>query len=198
MGVFKTTRTFPYSPPDLAAVAEEVMGIFRSEEFEATGGTMPGDGHYISLTKGDTFQAVVGLKSALNVRMRPVSEGTEVVAEIGEYGAAFVGAVGSLIFWPLAIPVIAGAVRSSKLDERAMQEIEKALQNHSDGVVASATAGGTSALAGAATGNAASAGASTGPEAAAGDSDTKLCPRCGATLPAGAKFCFQCGTPVGG
>ncbi len=36
MGIFKSTRTFPYSA-DLAAVAKQIMEAFRADGFEATG-----------------------------------------------------------------------------------------------------------------------------------------------------------------
>lgn len=176
MGVFNSTRTVPYTSDDYAATAEAVMADFRSKGFEATGDAIPTGGHYLSLTKGDTFQAYLGLKSALNVRIEPDPGGTKITAEIGEYGKAFVGALGSFIFWPLAIPGLIGAVRSSQLDEQAITAVETELKLNGEAAAPGAPA-------------AAAPAAETAPAAA-------TCSACGAALPDGAKFCQECGTKV--
>ena len=183
MGMFKTNRSFPYTPASLAAVAEQVKAAFQAEGYEAIGHETPGGGQFISLTKGDTFKAVLGLKTALNIQMDPKPGGTDVEAKIGTYGEAFIGAaVAAFVFWPLILTQVAGVVESSKLDDRAMVEIEKALKAHANGTATGASSQESTTSAGS---------ASSAPEGV-----TKTCSSCGASLPEGAKFCLECGAAV--
>src|SRR4029453_9265657 len=74
---FESSRTVPVTGADLASVAQDVMAHFRAKQFEVSGTPTPAGGWHISIAKGDIFRAILGLKTALNIEISPVPEGTE-------------------------------------------------------------------------------------------------------------------------
>ncbi len=166
MGTFKTSRLLSYTTPRLAPVAEQVMLTFREQGYEVTGRESVTGGWLISLTKGNVFKAVLGLKTALNIELEPTTGGTHVEAGIGIFGRQVVpAAIGLLIFWPVLVTQVAGVVRNARLDDEAMRVVEEALKAHAEGTV---------------TGGAAA----------------QFCTACGRALPAHARFCLECGAGV--
>jgi hypothetical protein len=66
MGTFNSSKTFPYSVEDLAPVAKDVMDHFEAQDFEVTETNIPTTGGtQVSIRKGGTFKAIIGMKSAL-------------------------------------------------------------------------------------------------------------------------------------
>lgn len=181
MGTFKSSRFFPIAPPDLAPVGEEVMREFRGRGFEVQGEQSLGGSWFISVHQGGTFKAIVGMKTALNIRIEPVEGGTQVNAGIGIFGQQVIPTlISSLVFWPILITQVAGMVQSAKLDDEALQIVEAALRRHAPGMQAPQPQ-------------------PAAPEAAApasvpvGAMAGSFCSECGARLGPGAKFCSQCG-----
>ena len=78
MGTFNSSKTVPYVVEDLAPVAQEVMGHFESQDYEVTETHIPMGGVQVSIRRGGTFKAIIGMKTALNIRIEPVSNGTRV------------------------------------------------------------------------------------------------------------------------
>lgn len=139
MGTFQSSRFFPISPPDLKPVGGDVLREFRGRGFEVKGEQGLTGGWFISIHKGGTFKAVVGMKTALNIRIEPVDGGTQVDAGIGIFGQqAIPTLITSLVFWPVLITQIAGMVQSAKLDDEAIQIVEAALIRHSGAAQAAA------------------------------------------------------------
>src|ERR671910_308365 len=83
MGTFNSTKTFPYSVEDVAPVAQDVMDHFRGQDFEVTETNIPTGGVQVSIRKGGTFKAIIGMKTALNIKIEPVANGTTVDAGAG-------------------------------------------------------------------------------------------------------------------
>jgi hypothetical protein len=188
MGTFQSSRFFPISPPDLKPVGGDVLREFRGRGFEVKGEQGLTGGWFISIHKGGTFKAVVGMKTALNIRIEPVDGGTQVDAGIGIFGQqAIPTLISGFVFPPVLLAQIAGMVQSAKLDDEAIQVVEAALIRHSGApqpaalYVAPNPVPPVIAVPQAAAAEAASGG---------------FCPECGTRLPAGAKFCNECGTRV--
>ena len=86
MGTFNSSHTFPYVVEDLAPVAQDVMRHFEQQDYEVTETNIPTGGVQVSIRRGGIFKAIVGLRSALNIRIEPVANGTKVEAGVGIFG----------------------------------------------------------------------------------------------------------------
>jgi hypothetical protein len=86
MGTFNSSRTVPYQVEDLSPVAQDVMRHFESQDFEVTETHIPTGGVQVSIRKGGTFKAIIGLKTALNIKIEPQANGTRVEAGVGIFG----------------------------------------------------------------------------------------------------------------
>ena len=141
MGTFNSSKTVPYVVEDLAPVAQEVMRHFESQDYEVTETHIPTGGVQVSIRKGGTFKAIIGMKSALNIKIEPSANGTTVDAGVGIFGQqAIPTAITLLIFWPVVIAQIWNMAQESKLDEEALDVAEESLKAHSSKAPSEATA----------------------------------------------------------
>lgn len=170
MGAFESTNTFFKTMPDLAPVAEDVMGHFRDRQFDVKGERRITGDWDISITRGTVFKTVCGLRTALKIELRP--EGNQVFAKasVGIFGQQVIPSVISFfLLWPVLLTQIWGLVKQSKLDDEAIRVIGESLDRHAPaGAPATATTGGTG----------------------------KFCTACGGALPHASAFCPHCGGRV--
>ena len=163
MATYSKKKLLQAHPSQIAAIAEAIKQDFTGEGFVVMVDDLMSGGKDISITKGDFFQAVIGMKSALKVTLTPQSDGVFFEANVGIFGQQAIPTVISMFFfWPVLVTQIWGLVQQAKLDDRALAIAEQF-----------------------ATAPAAS------PFAASGD--TKFCTDCGTKVPASAKFCPECG-----
>ena len=140
MGTFNSSQTFPYIVEDLTPVAQDVMRHFEQQDYEVTETNIPTGGVQVSIRRGGIFKAIVGLRSALNIRIEPVANGTKVEAGVGIFGQqAIPTAISLLVFWPVVIAQVWNMAQEAKLDEEALGVAEESLKAHS-GVATGATA----------------------------------------------------------
>ena len=141
MGTFNSTKTFPYSVEDVAPVARDVMDHFEEQDFEVTETNIPTGGTQVSIRRGGTFKAIIGMKTALNIKIEPEANGTTVDAGVGIFGQQAVPtAITLLIFWPVIIAQVWNMAHESKLDEEALDVAEESLKAHSSKTPSEATA----------------------------------------------------------
>ncbi len=141
MGTFSSSRTVPYIVEDLAPVAQDVMRHFEQQDFEVTETHIPTGGVQVSIRRGGTFKAIVGLRTALNIRIEPVANGSSVEAGVGIFGQqAIPTAITLLVFWPVIIAQVWNMAQEAKLDEEAMHVAEESLKAHSSKEPSGATA----------------------------------------------------------
>jgi hypothetical protein len=141
MGTFNSSRTVPYQVEDLAPVAQDVMGHFESQDFEVTQTPISTGGVQVSIRKGGTFKAIIGLKTALNIKVEPQANGTRVEAGVGIFGQqAIPTAITLLVFWPVVIAQVWNMAQESNLDEEALRVAEESLKAHSSRAPSRATA----------------------------------------------------------
>src|SRR5215203_706108 len=141
MGTFNSTKTFPYSVEDVAPVAQDVMRHFEEQDFEVTETNLPMGGAQVSIRKGGTFKAIIGMKSALNIKIEPVANGTTVDAGVGIFGQqAIPTAITLLVFWPVIIAQVWNMAQEAKLDEEALDVAEESLKAHSSKASSEASA----------------------------------------------------------
>jgi len=173
MPLFTASRFVPFTVTDFSPVADDVMNHFRAQGYEATGSRLPNGAWHISLSKGDMFKAVLGMKTALNIDIQPSSTGTLVTAGVGVFGQqAIPTVITMLFFWPVLIPQIWGLIQQANLDDEAVSLIEERL------VASARTAGGVPV-----------------PQAAP-PQPGHFCSGCGNALSDETKFCPNCGAKV--
>jgi hypothetical protein len=141
MGTFNSTKTFPYFVEDVAPVAEDVMHHFEDQDYEVTETNLPMGGAQVSIRKGGTFKAIIGMKTALNIKIEPVANGTTVDAGVGIFGQqAIPTAITLLVFWPVLIAQVWNMAHESHLDDEALRVAEESLKAHSSEAPSEATA----------------------------------------------------------
>src|SRR3954454_7258054 len=141
MGTFNSTKTFPYSVEDVAPVAQDVMHHFEEQDFEVTETNIPTGGAQVSIRKGGTFKAIIGMKTAMNIKIEPVANGTTVDAGVGIFGQqAIPTAITLLVFWPVIIAQVWNMAYESNLDEEALKVAEESLKAHSSKAPSETTA----------------------------------------------------------
>ena len=132
MGTFSSSRTVPYVVEDLSPVAQDVMRHFESQDYEVAETHIPTGGMQVSIRKGGTFKAIIGLKTALNIRIEPQANGTRVQAGVGIFGQqAIPTAITFLVFWPVVVAQAWNMAQESKLDDEALGVAEESLKAHS-------------------------------------------------------------------
>jgi hypothetical protein len=133
MGTFNSSKTVPYTVEDLAPVAKDVMDHFESQDYEVTETLIPTGGVQVSIRRGGTFKAIIGLKTALNIKIEPVANGTRVEAGVGIFGQqAIPTAITLLVFWPVLVAQVWNMAQEAKLDEEALRVAEESLKSHSE------------------------------------------------------------------
>jgi hypothetical protein len=133
MGTFNSSTTVPYHVEDLSPVAQDVMRHFEQQDYEVTETPISTGGVQVSIRKGGVFKAIIGLKTALNVRIEPVANGTKVEAGVGIFGQqAIPTAITLLVFWPVIIAQVWNMAQEAKLDEEALRVAEQSLKAHSE------------------------------------------------------------------
>lgn len=133
MGTFDSSHTVAYVVEDLSPVAQDVMRHFEQQDFEVTETPIRTGGVQVSIRKGGIFKAIIGLKTALNVRIEPVANGTRVEAGVGIFGQqAIPTAITLLVFWPVVIAQVWNIAQQAKLDEEALGVAEQSLKSHSE------------------------------------------------------------------
>ena len=141
MGTFNSSKTFPYHVEDIAPVAQDVMDHFEGQDYEVTETNIPTGGAQVSIRKGGTFKAIIGMKTALNIKIEPVANGTTVDAGVGIFGQqAIPTAITLLVFWPVLIAQVWNMAHESHLDDEALRVAEESLKAHSSEAPSEATA----------------------------------------------------------
>ena len=132
MGTFNSSKTVPYVVEDLAPVAKDVMDHFESQDYEVIETNIPAGGVQVSIRRGGTFKAIIGMKTALNIKIEPVANGTTVEAGVGIFGQqAIPTAITLLVFWPVLVAQVWNMAQEAKLDEEALGVAEESLKAHS-------------------------------------------------------------------
>jgi hypothetical protein len=141
VGTINSSKTVPYVVDDLTPVAQELMRYFESQEFETTETLLPTGGVQVSIRRGGTFKAIIGMKTALNIKIEPVANGTTVEAGVGIFGQqAIPTAITLLVFWPVLVAQVWNMAQEAKLDEEALRVTEESLNAHSSQAPSGATA----------------------------------------------------------
>lgn len=170
MGMFETVKFVPVIAGELPVIANETTEYFRAKGFEVKEEQTITGGCSISLSKGSIFKSVLGMKTALNIEIEPVSNGTRIKAGIGIFGQQVIPSMITMfIAWPVLIAQIWGMVQQSNLDDESVRVIEESLYRHASNRTNTYSSYSTAAIA-------------------------AFCTECGAKLEPSMKFCPECGS----
>lgn len=187
------TRVYVLNGTDMQTVAERVETFLKEEKNMEVQGVPSGESYLIQATQKDTLRTIAGMRLATTVQMTVSGDNLNVTIGEGQWADKLgAGAVGLFIAWPLAVTAGIGAYKQKKLPEEILNLIGQVLMNPGQPVVTPVAP--TVASTAPATPTAAAPGQGT-PQATAA-AQTQVCPQCQAQVPAGAKFCNNCGAKL--
>ena len=169
MSVFSKKQLIQASPVQIPQIVESIRREFEVEGYEVKVDPLISGGSDISITKGSTFKAVLGMKTALKVTLTPQTDGVLFDAGVGIFGQQAIPTVISMFFfWPVLLTQIWGLIQQSSLDDRALAAAQRGITSPS-GTASSFT-------------NNTEAGS--------------FCPYCGKPIPSDAVYCPKCGKKI--
>ena len=186
MGTFKSEEFFQGPVANVTPIAEELMQHFRNQAYEVES-SLSGSQHCIvSLAKGNSFKAILGMKTALNVEITGTDQGVRAVASVGIFGQQAIPAMIMLFFaWPVLLTQIWGMCEQANLDDEVISVVEASHKRYASAQHAAPAAVAPAAAPAPAVGAA--------PAPALGI----FCSNCGTKLNPSANFCGGCGTKAG-
>lgn len=136
MGIFKSSKTFYYPIESIGEIALFMEEKLKKEEYDVKSLTLITGGADISITKGNVFKAIVGMKTALKILIQPIDNRSFTVeACVGIFGQqAIPTALTMLVAWPVLIPQLWGMIQQSKLDEHVLELVQQAIDNHNSNI----------------------------------------------------------------
>jgi len=192
MSAFKSERLIPISVTDLGSVARELTEHFKQRNYQVECMQSPDGAWEVGITRGNVFKAVLGLKSAMKVKLEACPQGTMVHARVGIFGKQAVPtAISMFVAWPVLLTQIWGMIREAELDNEAVKVVEVSLRRAQR--LGGSAGEGTQSVPGAP-----SSAASRAPVVAgsgAPSSAETFCTGCGTRLDTSSAFCAACGHP---
>lgn len=185
---------------DASAVGKEVENFLRSSKKLVTEGTKTPDGYFVQAKEqeGSSWKRLAGMTMAIQVQIVEISDTITVNIGNGQWSDKIgAGAVGVVLFAPLAVTAAVGAYNQKKLPGEIFDHIEKFLLG-----------GGKSVMMNSFGADVANENEVICPNCKSSNSnDTKFCgncgspltatcPSCGASVALDTKFCGQCGSPM--
>lgn len=168
MGTFNTHKIINADPSLIPAMANKITDYFKSQGYEVDVQVSDLGTYDISLTKGGMFKAVLGLKTALKVTLKPEADRVSFDAGIGIFGQQLIPAlIMYFVAWPVLLTQIWGMVQQANLDNTALMLAESVVPaTSSPSKVVEST------------------------------SISSFCPNCGGKHDAGMRFCPYCGSKL--
>jgi len=122
MATFNTKKILYGSTSLIPTIAHSIQAEFQNDGFEVVIDALSSGGYDISITKGGTFKAIMGMKTALKVTLLPNGNTISFEAGVGIWGQQAIPTVISmLLVWPVLITQIWGIINQAKLDDRALE-----------------------------------------------------------------------------
>lgn len=166
MGLFNTNKQLDASPSMIPQISEAIETEFRKDGYEVTAQKLMYGGKEISITKGGLFKAILGLKTALKIKLVPQEGRIAFGAGVGIFGMQVIPTCLSLfVTWPVLITQIWGMVQQSKLDDKALDLAEREISRQPK-------------------------------EGHHQHPSFMTCPYDGSLIPAGSEFCPYCGKKI--
>lgn len=134
MGILKSSILFYNTSSHADRMANNLMQALRYEGYEVDGVKLPSGEWDISVKKGNLFKAVLGLQTAMKIKVSPTPPHTYVSTDVGIFGQQAIPTILTVcLWWPIAITQIWGIIKQQRLDKFVLeksQEIFTALAGH--------------------------------------------------------------------
>ncbi len=168
MGTFNTKKILYASPAVIPAIADAICRDFQVDGFDVKMDSTLAGGVDVSISKGGTFKAVLGMRSALKITLTPQNGNISFEAGVGLFGQQIVPTIISMLFyWPVLVTQIWGLIRQANLDDKALGIAERVIEEQS----------------------------AAKPDMSS-EAHGKFCTECGARLSETSKFCSECGAKL--
>ena len=121
MNLLNSSYLFNHADRYTDSVANKLVNEFRYKGYEVDSVKMPSGEWDISLKKGNLFQAVLGMQTALKVNISATSPHVLVKMSIGLFGQQAIPTILTVtVWWPIVICQIAGLVKQYKMDQEVV------------------------------------------------------------------------------
>ena len=160
---------------DASSVGKEVENFLRSNKNLTTEGTKTPDGYFVQAKEpeGSGWKQLAGMTMAIQVQVVEISDTITVNIGNGKWSDKVgAGAVGVVLFAPLAVTAAVGAYNQKKLPGEIFDHIEKFLLGGGESVMMSSFG------------------------ANAANENEIICPNCNSPNNKDTKFCGNCGSPL--
>lgn len=125
MGAFKSEKMLYGDPKYISDIGNAICESFKRDSFDVVIVELVSGGVIISLSKGNMLKSLIGMTSALEVKIVPKDGNIFIKAAVAQQ--VVLAIITALIFLPLIIPQILGMVRHSKLGNKAVEIAEAEL-----------------------------------------------------------------------
>ncbi|GIJ48340.1 hypothetical protein Val02_52260 [Virgisporangium aliadipatigenens] len=138
MGLFKSERRiWTDGPVDMDAVVQELTHHFTSKGFQVVVQRSGGGAWDVDATRSGVFRSVAGMQTALKIRLEEERGAVIARAGVGVLGQlALPALVATFVFWPVIATQVWGLVQSARMDNQAIEVVERAVERHSGRVPA--------------------------------------------------------------
>lgn len=170
------SRVFMLNGTEVQAVVDRLENFLHTEKGMEVQSSQTADGYVMQASQPkDGWKTLTGMRLAVTIQLTVFDSQLNVTVGEGQWADKIgAGALGLFIAWPLAITAGMGAFKQKKLPDEIFRTVENCI-----------ISGGRSAVYGGAE------------HSAYTVAETMACPKCGAQLPVGSKFCNQCGEKLG-
>jgi uncharacterized membrane protein YqaE (UPF0057 family) len=124
MGILNSSILFYNTSTHADAMANRLMLALRYDGYEVDGIKLPSGEWDISVKKGNLFKAVLGLQTALKVKVTNLSPHVCVTTDVGIFGQQAIPTILTVcVWWPFIITQIWGLIKQYKLDQYVMNKV---------------------------------------------------------------------------
>lgn len=130
MGILKSSTLYYNTAAYTDSMANRLMQTLRYDGYEVDGVKLPSGEWDISVKKGNLFKAVLGLQTALKIKVSNITPHICVTTDVGIFGQqAIPTALTICVWWPFAITQVWGLIKQHKLDKYVMDKSLEILTN---------------------------------------------------------------------
>lgn len=185
---------------DASSVGKEVENFLRGNKNLTTEGVKTPDGYFVQAKEpeGSGWKQLAGMTMAIQVQIVEISDTITVNIGNGKWSDKIgAGAVGLVLFAPLAVTAAVGAFNQKKLPGEIFEHIEKFLLSGGNTVMMNSFGASISNENEVMCPNCNSVNDNTKKFCGnCGSPLTATCPKCGASVALDTKFCGECGSPM--